>query len=71
MKALTPLQSQILREMIDFNWEADNLDNSYHERDIARQKYYTAKRQFIESMGIDAYNEFMEMGRAMFAPAQS
>ena len=68
---MTNEQSQILSKLIDANWEADNLDNDYHTRDIARQEYYNLKRQLINSMGSDAYNEFMEIGRAMFAPAQS
>ena len=68
---MTNEQSQILRKLIDANWEADNLDNDYHDRDIARQEYYNLKRELIDSMGADAYNEFMEVGARMFAPAQS
>lgn len=68
---MTNEQSQILSKLIDANWEADNLDNDYHDRDIARQEYYDLKGQLINSMGLDAYNEFMEIGAQMFAPAQS
>jgi hypothetical protein len=71
MKDMTNEQSQILSKLIDANWEADNLDNDYHDRDIARQEYYDLKGQLINSMGLDAYNEFMEIGAQMFAPAQS
>lgn len=71
MKALTNEQSQILRELIDANWEADNTSNSYHDRDIARQKYYDLKIQLMNSMGRDEFEEFMRMGRQMFAPSQS
>jgi hypothetical protein len=71
MKSLTTEQSQILRKLIDANWEADNLDNDYHDRDIARQEYYDLKGQLMESMGVDAYHEFMEIGAQMFAPSQS
>jgi hypothetical protein len=71
MKSLTNEQSQILRKLINANWEADNTSNGYHDRDIARQEYYNLKRELINSMGLDAYNEFMEIGAQMFAPAQS
>ena len=71
MKSLTTEQSRILRELINANWESDNINNSYHDRDIARQKYYRLKRELIDSMGADAYTEFMRIGGEMFAPAQS
>ena len=45
--------------------------NDYHDRDIARQEYYDLKGQLMESMGVDAYHEFMEIGAQMFAPSQS
>ena len=65
---MTTEQSNILSKLIDANWEADNTCNGYHERDIARQECYSLKRQLINSMGIDAYDEFMSIGRQMFAP---
>ena len=68
---MTNEQSQILRKLINANWEADNTNNSYHDRDIARQEYYNLKRELIDSMGADAYNEFMEVGRMMFATSKS
>jgi Leu/Phe-tRNA-protein transferase len=70
MKNLTNEQSQILSKLIDAKWDSDHLE-SYHERDIARQNYYNLKRQLIESMGLDEFIEFMNMGAKMFAPAQS
>lgn len=71
MKALTNEQSQILREMIDANWEADNTSNSYFIRDIERQRYYYLESKLMALMGRDEYYAFMEMGKQMFAPAQS
>lgn len=71
MKSLTTEQSRILSQLINANWDADNTNNSYHDRDIARQKYYRLKRELIDSMGADAYTEFMRIGSEMFAPAQS
>jgi hypothetical protein len=67
MKSLTNEQSQILSKLIDANWEADNLDNDYNIRDIARQEYYKLKRQLIESMGSIEFIEFMNFGSRMFA----
>jgi hypothetical protein len=71
MKSLTNEQSQILSKLIDANWEADNLDNDYNIRDIARQEYYKLKRQLIESMGSIEFIEFMNFGSRMFAPSES
>lgn len=71
MKPLTTEQSKLLSQLVDANWEADNTSNSYHDRDIARQKYYDLKIQLINSMGIENWDEFMRLGREMFAPAQS
>ena len=64
---MTNEQRQILSKLIDANWEADNTSNDYLTRDNARQDYYDLKRQLISSMGVDAYNEFMNIGRQMFA----
>jgi hypothetical protein len=67
---MTNEQSQILSKLIDAKWDSDHLE-SYHERDIARQNYYNLKRELVESMGLDEFIEFMNMGAKMFAPAQS
>jgi len=67
---MTNEQSQILRKLIDVKWDSDHLE-SYHERDIARQKYYDLKRQLVESMGLDEWIAFMNHGAKMFAPSQS
>ena len=64
---MTNEQRQILSKLIDANWEADNTSNDYLTRDNARQDYYDLKSQLISSMGVDAYNEFMNIGRQMFA----
>jgi hypothetical protein len=63
---MTNEQRQILSKLIDASWDSDNLE-SYHERDIARQKYYELKSQLISSMGADEYIKFINTGRQMFA----
>jgi hypothetical protein len=70
MKSLTNEQSKILIQLIEANWDSDNLE-SYIERDKARQLYYNLKRQLVESMGLDEWIEFMNTGAKMFAPSQS
>ena len=64
---MTTEQSKILSKLIDANWEMDNTDNSYSERDQYRQEFYKLKKELIDSMGVDAYNEYMSMGAEMFA----
>jgi hypothetical protein len=59
-------QRKILDELIDANWDSDNLP-SYIERDKARQRCYDLKRQLINSMGVDAYVKFIKSGAKMFA----
>ena len=70
MKSLTNEQSKILIQLIEANWDSDNLE-SYIERDKARQLYYQLKSQLIKSMGSDEYMKFIKTGREMFAPSQS
>lgn len=64
---LTEEQSKLLSKLIDLTWEADNTDNSYAERDSYRQQSYQVKNQLIRSMGVEAYMEFIDKGRRMFA----
>ena len=71
MKPLTTEQSQILREMINANWQADDTSNSYLIRDIERQRYYHLKHKLIDSIGPDEYNELMSLGKNLFAPSES
>jgi len=67
---MTTEQSRILSKLIDANWEMNNTNNDYSERDQYRQEYYNLRKELIDSMGLDNYNEFMNMGRRMFAPAK-
>jgi hypothetical protein len=65
---MTNEQRNIFSKLIDANWEADNTANSPMIRDAARQDYYDLKRELIDSMGIEDYNKFINVGRQMFAP---
>lgn len=65
---MTNEQRNIFSKLLDANWEADNTSNSYLTRDAARQDYYDLKMQLIESMGLEEYNKFINIGRQMFAP---
>jgi len=67
---MTTEQSRILSKLIDANWEMNNTNNDYSERDQYREEYYNLRKELIDSMGLDNYNEFMNMGRRMFAPAK-
>jgi hypothetical protein len=67
---MTTEQSRILSKLIDANWEMNNTNNDYSERDQYREEYYNLRKELIDSMGLDKYNEFMNMGRRMFAPAK-
>ena len=64
---LTEHQSRLLSKLIDASWEKDQTSNSYALRDHYREMYYALKRDLKESMGEDAYNEYMSMGAEMFA----
>ena len=64
---MTNEQRNIFSKLLDANWEADNTSNDYLTRDTARQDYYDLKMQLIESMGLEEYNKFVNIGRQMFA----
>jgi hypothetical protein len=66
-KDMTNEQRNIFSKLLDANWEADNTSNDYLTRDAARQDYYDLKMQLIESMGLEEYNKFVNIGRQMFA----
>ena len=67
---MTQEQSRILSKLIDASWEKDQTSNTYSLRDHYREQYYALKRQLIDSMGLDEYNRFMDMGKEMFAPCK-
>jgi hypothetical protein len=64
---LTEEQSKLLSQLIDLSWEADNTANDYAERDSYREESLRVRNLLIRSMGVEAYMEFMDTGRRMFA----
>jgi hypothetical protein len=60
-------QSKILSKLIDANWEMDNTDNSYSERDQYRQEFYKLKKELIDSIGPEEYIKLMKLGAEMFS----
>lgn len=65
---LTEEQRVIFREILDLNWEFSHTEaNSSVKWDIAR-KLNQKKKDLKRSMGDEAYEKFMNMGKEMFAP---
>jgi hypothetical protein len=64
---MTAKESQILRELIDKNWDFTN------EKDVTKKweiglKVSELKKKLQDSMGKEEYDKFMDNGRKMFAP---
>ncbi len=65
---LTEEQRVIFREILDLNWEFSHTEANWSVKwDIAR-KLNQRKKDLKRSMGEEAYENFMNMGREMFAP---
>jgi hypothetical protein len=64
---LTDYQRQLFSRLVEASWEADNTVNSPLMRDLARNEYWRLKRELMNDMGVDAYNDYVEKGRQMFA----
>jgi hypothetical protein len=64
---MTAKESQILRELIDKNWDFTN------EKDVTKKweiglKVSELRKKLQDSMGKEEYDKFMDNGRKMFAP---
>jgi hypothetical protein len=64
---MTKKQSEMLREIIDLNWEASQ------EKDVLKKfemynELSKKTKALRDDMGHEEYDEFMENGRRMFAP---
>ena len=66
---LTGYQQQLFSTLMEASWEADNTANSPLMRDLARNEYWRVKQELMDEMGVDAYNDYVEKGRQMFADA--
>lgn len=67
---MTAKESEILRRLIDRNWDFTHEKNSIKKLEIAKE-VAVLKAKLIESMGKEAYEKFMDTGRRMFAPKES
>lgn len=64
---LTEEQFKLVTRLVDLNSEADNTSNSYAERDNFILQAQQVRKQLRNSMGEEAYMEFMRKGMEMFA----
>jgi len=67
---MTEKQSEIFRKVLDTNMEVDQLqaEGKFGEAWQKAEEHNAHVKVLKESMGEDAYNNFIEMGRQMFAP---
>ncbi len=67
---MTEKQSEIFRKVLDTNMEVDQLQAEGKFRDAWKkaEEHNDHVKELKESMGEEAYNNFIEMGRQMFAP---
>lgn len=66
---LTEFQQEKFRQVLDLNWEAKELADQglFREAGKKMNARYEAENELRESMGVEAYNEFIDLGRRMFA----
>lgn len=67
---MTEKQSEIFRKVLDTNWEVDQLqaEGKFVEAWKKAEEHNAHVKELKESMGEEAYNNFIERGRQMFAP---
>jgi hypothetical protein len=67
---MTEKQSEIFRKVLDTNMEVDQLqaEGKFGEAWKKAEAHNAHVKELKESMGEEAYNNFIEMGRQMFAP---
>jgi hypothetical protein len=67
---MTEKQSEIFRKVLDTNMEVDQLqaEGKFGEAWKKAEEHNAHVKELKESMGEEAYNNFIEMGRQMFAP---
>ena len=69
---MTETQSEIFRKVLDTNWEVDQLqaEGKFGEAWKKAEEHNAHVKELKESMGEEAYNNFIERGRQMFAPVK-
>lgn len=67
---MTEKQSEIFRKVLDTNMEVDQLqaEGKFSEAWKKAEEHNAHVKELKESMGEEAYNNFIELGRQMFAP---
>ena len=63
---MTSYESQLLSKLIDVSWEINRAENEVIKSALTEQ-HRRVERDLIDSMGQDAYDNFMAMGRKMFS----
>ena len=67
---MTNEQSAIFRRILDTNWEVKELSEAgkWTEAMQKSKEHHAAVEELKASMGEKEYNDFINMGRKMFAP---
>ncbi len=69
---MTNEQSEIFRKVLDTNWQVKELMESgnWNEARLKSKEHHEAVEQLKASMGEREYDNFINMGRKMFAPVE-
>jgi hypothetical protein len=69
---MTNEQSEIFRRVLDTNWEVKELTESgnWEKARIKAKEHNEAVEELKASMGEKEYDNFINMGRKMFAPLE-
>ena len=67
---MTDEQSEIFRKVLDTNWQVKELmeAGNWNEARLKSKEHNEAVEQLKASMGEREYDNFINMGRKMFAP---
>ena len=67
---MTNEQSAIFRKVLDTNWQLKELTEfgNWDKVLLKSKEHYEAVNELKASMGVSEYNNFINMGRKMFAP---
>jgi len=70
---MTNNESDLLREMVNVNWDMKQAQEKgyWTEAFHLNNKLNDIRGSLIKSMGKDAFDKLMDMGRKMFAPITS
>ena len=67
---MTEEQSKIFNKVLETNWEVDQLqaEGKFTAAWEKAEEHNSHVKELKESMGEEAYNNFINLGREMFAP---